>query len=213
MNRDFIGALLQLNAEKGVPQEILIRTLEQAIESAYRRNADAPENVVVTRQPGDRRDQRRPRVRGHGHPGGDRGSRGPDDRAGRPEDRPEHRRRREGPDPGERDPGAARPHRRADGGTGLPAAAARGAARRRVPAVRGPRGRDHDRHRPAHDRFGRRARHGQGRRGGPGGHRAAAERDVSHRPAPQGLRHGGSPHDARTGDRRQPDASRASCAA
>jgi len=47
MNRDFIGALLQLNAEKGVPQEILIKTLEQAIESAYRRNADAPENVVV----------------------------------------------------------------------------------------------------------------------------------------------------------------------
>ena len=51
MNRDFIGALLQLNAEKGVPQEILIRTLEQAIESAYRRNADAPENVVVTVDP------------------------------------------------------------------------------------------------------------------------------------------------------------------
>jgi N utilization substance protein A len=51
MNRDFIGALLQLNAEKGVPQEILIKTLEQAIESAYRRNADAPENVVVTVNP------------------------------------------------------------------------------------------------------------------------------------------------------------------
>ncbi len=51
MNRDFIGALLQLNAEKGVPPEILIRTLEQAIESAYRRNADAPENVVVTVDP------------------------------------------------------------------------------------------------------------------------------------------------------------------
>jgi transcription termination/antitermination protein NusA len=47
VNRDFIGALLQLNAEKGVPQEILIETLEQAIESAYRRNAEAPENVVV----------------------------------------------------------------------------------------------------------------------------------------------------------------------
>jgi len=47
VNRDFIGALLQLNAEKGVPQDVLIHTLEQAIESAYRRNADAPENVVV----------------------------------------------------------------------------------------------------------------------------------------------------------------------
>jgi N utilization substance protein A len=43
--------LLQLNAEKGVPQEILIETLEQAIESAYRRNADAPENVVVRVDP------------------------------------------------------------------------------------------------------------------------------------------------------------------
>lgn len=51
MNRDFIGALLQLNAEKGVPQDILIRTLEQAIESAYRRNTDAPENVVVSVDP------------------------------------------------------------------------------------------------------------------------------------------------------------------
>ncbi len=51
MNRDFIGALLQLNAEKGVPQEILIQTLEQAIESAYRRNADAAENVVVKVDP------------------------------------------------------------------------------------------------------------------------------------------------------------------
>jgi N utilization substance protein A len=51
VNRDFIGALLQLNAEKGVPQEILIQTLEQAIESAYRRNADAAENVVVRVDP------------------------------------------------------------------------------------------------------------------------------------------------------------------
>ena len=66
MNRDFIGALLQLNAEKGVPQEILIETLEQAIESAYRRYADAPENVVV-RVPRDRPDQRLPRVRGRRH--------------------------------------------------------------------------------------------------------------------------------------------------
>jgi N utilization substance protein A len=51
VSRDFIGALLQLNAEKGVPKEILIQTLEQAIESAYRRNAEAPENVVVRVDP------------------------------------------------------------------------------------------------------------------------------------------------------------------
>ncbi len=37
MSRDFVGALLQLNAEKGVPREHLIRTIEEAIESAYRR--------------------------------------------------------------------------------------------------------------------------------------------------------------------------------
>jgi N utilization substance protein A len=37
MSRDFVGALLQLNAEKGVPQDQLIRTIEDAIESAYRR--------------------------------------------------------------------------------------------------------------------------------------------------------------------------------
>lgn len=37
MSRDFIGALLQLNAEKQVPREQLIRTVEEAIQSAYRR--------------------------------------------------------------------------------------------------------------------------------------------------------------------------------
>ncbi|HET7726933.1 MAG TPA: transcription termination factor NusA [Candidatus Limnocylindrales bacterium] len=37
MSRDFVGALLQLNAEKQVPREHLIRTVEDAIQSAYRR--------------------------------------------------------------------------------------------------------------------------------------------------------------------------------
>ena len=37
MSRDFVGALLQLNAEKGVPREQLILTISDAIESAYRR--------------------------------------------------------------------------------------------------------------------------------------------------------------------------------
>ena len=39
MSRDFVGALLQLNAEKGVSREQLIRTVEEAIQSAYRRTA------------------------------------------------------------------------------------------------------------------------------------------------------------------------------
>ncbi len=37
MGRDFVGALLQLNAENGVSREQLIRTVEEAIQSAYRR--------------------------------------------------------------------------------------------------------------------------------------------------------------------------------
>src|SRR4051794_116924 len=37
VSRDFVGALLQLNAEKQVPREQLIRTVEEAIQSAYRR--------------------------------------------------------------------------------------------------------------------------------------------------------------------------------
>jgi transcription termination/antitermination protein NusA len=39
LSRDFVGALLQLNAEKGVSREQLIRTVEDAIQSAYRRVA------------------------------------------------------------------------------------------------------------------------------------------------------------------------------
>ncbi|HEX7491065.1 MAG TPA: transcription termination factor NusA [Candidatus Limnocylindrales bacterium] len=38
MGRDFVGALLQLNAEKGVSREQLVRTVEEAIQSAYRRS-------------------------------------------------------------------------------------------------------------------------------------------------------------------------------
>ena len=47
MNRDFIGALLQLNAEKGVPREQLVRTVEDAIQSAYRRVGPGNEDVYV----------------------------------------------------------------------------------------------------------------------------------------------------------------------
>src|SRR5687768_3521643 len=39
MSRDFVGALLQLNAEKQVPREQLLRTVEEAIQAAYRRVA------------------------------------------------------------------------------------------------------------------------------------------------------------------------------
>ena len=46
MNRDFVTALLQLNAEKQVPREQLIRTVEDAIQSAYRRT-EGNEDVQV----------------------------------------------------------------------------------------------------------------------------------------------------------------------
>ncbi len=48
MSRDFIGALLQLNAEKGVSREQLVRTVEEAIQSAYRRVAPGNEDVNVS---------------------------------------------------------------------------------------------------------------------------------------------------------------------
>src|SRR3712207_4653964 len=47
MSRDFVGALLQLNAEKGVSREQLVHTVEDAIQSAYRRVAPGNENVGV----------------------------------------------------------------------------------------------------------------------------------------------------------------------
>ena len=51
MNRDFIGALLQLNAEKNIPREQLVATLADAIQSAYRRTAPGNENVYVDVDP------------------------------------------------------------------------------------------------------------------------------------------------------------------
>src|SRR4026207_273240 len=51
MSRDFVGALLQLNAEKQVPREQLIRTVEEAIAMAYRRIAN--EEDIHVRIDGD----------------------------------------------------------------------------------------------------------------------------------------------------------------
>jgi transcription termination/antitermination protein NusA len=48
VSRDFIGALLQLNAEKGVSREQLVRTVEEAIQSAYRRVEPGNEDVNVS---------------------------------------------------------------------------------------------------------------------------------------------------------------------
>jgi transcription termination/antitermination protein NusA len=51
VNRDFIGALLQLNAEKNIPREQLVATLADAIQSSYRRTTPGNENVFVDVDP------------------------------------------------------------------------------------------------------------------------------------------------------------------
>ena len=51
MSRDFVGALLQLNAEKQVPQEALIRAVEEGIQAAYRR-VSSEEDIFVRIEPG-----------------------------------------------------------------------------------------------------------------------------------------------------------------
>ncbi len=50
MSRDFVGALLQLNAEKQVPREALVRALEEGIQAAYRRVA-GEEDIFVHVEP------------------------------------------------------------------------------------------------------------------------------------------------------------------
>jgi N utilization substance protein A len=50
VSRDFVTALLQLNAEKQLPREQLIRTIEEAIEVAYRR-VNGDEDICVRIDP------------------------------------------------------------------------------------------------------------------------------------------------------------------
>src|SRR6266480_433209 len=51
MNRDFVGALLQLNAEKNIPRDQLVATVSDAIQSAYRRATPNNEDVFVEMDP------------------------------------------------------------------------------------------------------------------------------------------------------------------
>ena len=50
MSRDFVGALLQLNAEKQVSREALVGALEEGIQAAYRRVA-GEEDIFVKVEP------------------------------------------------------------------------------------------------------------------------------------------------------------------
>jgi N utilization substance protein A len=56
MSRDFVGALLQLNAEKQVSREALVRALEEGIQAAYRRVAGEEDIFVHVEQESGRID-------------------------------------------------------------------------------------------------------------------------------------------------------------
>ena len=142
MSRDFVGALLQLNAEKQISREQLIGAVEDGIQSAYRRVAgDEDIHVRIDAETGKIRVFRARRVVGEiedefteitvdqAH------AIQPDAGARRPRrDRAARRRR-------------LRPDRRPDGQADRPPAHPRGRARPGLRPVREPRGRDHHRHR------------------------------------------------------------------
>ena len=55
MNADFITALNQIEAEKGISKDILIEAVENALVNAYKKNFGATNNVrvVIDRENGD----------------------------------------------------------------------------------------------------------------------------------------------------------------
>ena len=58
MSRDFVGALLQLNAEKQVSREQLIGAVEDGIQSAYRRVAGARGRIFIASAGAEQHEQR-----------------------------------------------------------------------------------------------------------------------------------------------------------
>ena len=74
MSRDFIGALLQLNAEKQVSRDALVRALEEGIQQAYRRVA-GEEDIFVRIEADSGRIRRLPRPPRRGRGRGPRRSR------------------------------------------------------------------------------------------------------------------------------------------
>ena len=162
MSRDFVGALLQLNAEKQISREQLIGAVEDGIQSAYRRVAgDEDIHVRIDAETGKIRVFRARRVVGeiedeftemtveqaHAYR--------PRRRPRRPRrDRAARRRR-------------LRPDRRPDGQADRPAADPRGRARPGLRPVREPRRRADDRHGQPGRAAGDHPRRRQERRGDP----------------------------------------------
>ena len=207
VSRDFIGALLQLNAEKQVPREVLVRALEEGIQAAYRRVAGEEDiHVEVNQESGAIRvfraryaaseiedplteftlDEARKIKAGR--------------EAGRP-DRDRAARRR-----------PLRPDRRPDREADHPAADPRGRARPGLRPVRQPRRRPADRQREPGGAARDHPRRRQGRGGHPRHQRAEPARALPHRPAGEGVRARGAPFGARAADPRSAGPTRASCA-
>ena len=201
MSRDFVGALLQLNAEKQISREQLIGAVEDGIQSAYRRVAgDEDIHVRIDAETGKIRVFRARRVVGEVEdeftemtieqakaidPGAD---------ARRPRrDRAARRRR-------------VRPDRRADRQADRAPAHPRGRARPGLRPIREPRGRAHDGHGQSCRAAGDHPRRRQERRGHPRDDRAVDARALPHRPERQGVRARGPPFDEGSADLREPDA-------
>ena len=200
VSRDFVGALLQLNAEKQISREQLIGAVEDGIQSAYRRVAgDEDIHVRIDAETGKIRVFRARRVVGEIEDEFtemtiDAGARHPT---------PDAERRRPGRDRAARRR-RLRPDRRPDRQADRPPAHPRGRARPGLRPVRQPRGRAHHRHgqpgRAARDHPRRR----QERRGDPGHDRAERARALPHRPERQGVRARGPSLDQGPADLRQP---------
>ena len=201
MSRDFVGALLQLNAEKQISREQLIGAVEDGIQSAYRRVAgDEDIHVRIDAETGKIRVFRARRV------------------VGEIEDEfTEMTIEQAHAHPADADVGDLVETEQLDGDVfgriGAQTAKQivlqrhpRGRARPGLRPVREPRGRAHDRHRQPGRAAGDHPRRRQERRGDPGHDRAVGARALPDRPERQGLRARGPSLDQGSADLRQPDA-------
>ena len=201
MSRDFVGALLQLNAEKQISREQLIGAVEDGIQSAYRRVAgDEDIHVRIDAETGKIRVFRARRVVDEIE---DELTEMTVDQAAR--HRPRGGRRRPGRDRAARRR-RLRPDRRPDGQADRPPADPRGRTRPGLRPVREPRGRADDRHRQPGRAARDHPRRRQERRGDPRHDRAVGARALPDRPERQGVRARGPAIDQGPPDLRQPDA-------
>ena len=178
MNTDMMEALYTIEREKGISVEIMLEALANALVTAYKRMPDAAEEALVEIdiETGDIHVIAQ-ELDEEGHV------------VKEWDDTPER----------------LRPHRRADGQAGDPAADPRGRARDEVRGVRRPRGRHRHRDHPADRPALHAARPRQGRGAAAPG-RAGPERALRPRQPAQGLHRRGPQDREGPADRRVPDA-------